>query len=91
MTGTKFSKQYSNEITTITDGLTHGQAVNVLERKERCGLLQQVVIIGYKDAVCGVYDKYWRYSTSRDPEYLMGVQAAINNGACIETYIEVAN
>ena len=85
-----FSKQYSNEITAITDGLSHGQAVKILETKERRGLLPYAVIVGYRDAVGGVYDKYWRYSAFGEKDYCAGVQAAIKNGACIETYIEVA-
>lgn len=86
----EFQKQYENEVTIITDGLTHGTAKKVLEAKVKLGILNRATLTGYIDCCTGIYDKYWRYSTNSESEYLMGVQAAINNGACIEQYIEVS-
>lgn len=81
--------QYSNEITLITNGLTHKQAVRVLEAKVKAELIHPYVLCGYRDCVEGFYDKWYRYSTDHEQQYLWGAQAAINNGACIEHYIEV--
>lgn len=86
----KFNKQYDNKIADITDGLDHTKALGILTSKEKIGQVTMATIVGYRDAVGGYYDKYWRYDTNQEPEYLMGVQAAINNGAVIENYIEIA-
>jgi hypothetical protein len=85
-----FCKQYTNETTVITDGLTHAMALKILTLKREHSLVSDATVTGYRNAVAGYYDKYWRYETHREPEYLQGVQAAINNGACIEHFIEVA-
>lgn len=89
-TSKNFNKQYDNAITKITDGLAHSSAIWVLEVKMKQGLVSNAAWVGYRDASIGYYDKYWRYSTNQENEYLMGVRAAINNGAVIENYIEVA-
>lgn len=86
----KFNQQYRNEIATITDAMPHRQAIKVLEQKHRAGLIMPAALVGYRDAVGGTYDKYWRYSPIGEVDYQAGVQAAINNGASIERYIEVA-
>lgn len=83
-----FSKQYENSISNITDGLTHRLAMNLLDTKVSQNLIPSATLTGYKDATAGIYDKYWRYSTDQEADYLAGVQAAINNGASIEQYIE---
>ena len=87
-----FQAQYSNEITAITDGLTHKMAIMILTAKEKQGLISHATLVGYRDCVAGIYDKIWRYGRAahQEPQYLQGVQAAINNGAHIEQYIEVA-
>ena len=88
MINRNFSPQYDNSVCYITDGLQHKQAISVLKVKIQAGLLDQAVIIGYRDCVAGVYDKFWRYYTKQERFYLQGVQAAINNGGCIERYLE---
>lgn len=78
-----------NSIAIITDGLTHKQALRVLETKAKKGLIHPYAVCGYRDAVTGYYDKWYRYFTKSETEYLHGAQAAINNGAVIEHFIEV--
>lgn len=87
-----FSDYFQNELTPVTNGLEHDAAVELLEKLVAWGFMSQAYLIGYKDAAySGVYDKYWRYSTSQEPEYLAGSQAAMNNGAEVTQMIEVAD
>jgi len=51
-------------------------------------ITQTYVLRGYNDVAFGkVYDKWYRYETRHEHEYLMGAQAAINNGGVVENYI----
>jgi hypothetical protein len=88
MVNRKFTRHYTNSVTVITDALEHKTSLSVLNTKVKAGLLKPAVLAGYRDAVAGVYDKHWRYNTSHESHYLRGVQAAINNGAVINTYLD---
>ena len=82
---------FENAITPLTNGLDHEAALELIGSIVDSGLISQAYLIGYKDAAySGVYDKYWRYSTHQEDEYLAGSQAAMNNGAVVDQMIEVA-
>ena len=88
---TNFYKQYENQITELTDGMEHDEAVELLSKLFKGGFINEATLTGYKDcAYSKIYDKFWRYETKSEPQYLQGVQAAINNGGIVEQYIEVA-
>lgn len=47
---------------------------------------------GFKDAVSGYYDKWYRYNRKDNGKrYDEGVQAALKSGAIIEHFIECIN
>jgi hypothetical protein len=86
---TNFTKQYINPITVITDGLTHKQKQSAsLKPNTTQGLIGNAKLIGYRNGYAGYHDKYWRYDTNQETQYLHGVHAAINNGESIEHFIE---
>jgi len=89
MNNRKFEQHYANPIAYITDGLLHRQAISILKTKAAARLIDEAAVVGYRDCVAGFYDKFWRYQTKQELFYLHGVQAAINNGASIEAYIEL--
>ena len=51
----------------------------------------QAISTGYADACCGMYDKWWRYSSIREEFYHIGSRVAQELGFEIKRFIEVNN
>ena len=42
---------------------------------------------GFIDASCGIYDKWWRYETTREEFYNIGSQVALAQGSVIDRFL----